>query len=577
MTTVATQELAETAVSATAPVSSDSSARKLWLDAAVLSLILFALSLSISPDAYLSTDVGGKTAAVQAMVDRGDWSTDIGYWAEDLDPEGSAHPFAGTTRMSNGWWVNTTSIQMVVAARPLWQVGGARGALLLPIAGAAMAALAASALFRRFYEGSGRLALWTVGLTTPVTIYAMEFWEHSIGVALTAWAVVWTVDASRGRGVVAARLAGLAFGLAGTMRQEALVYGAVVGIVLSVGFVVGWQQSSERSLRSLVPTLLPAAVMAAAALATVVGYAVVERLYYGNGFRGDRNLGTASQAGDGFTERAEAAWATTIAPLNTFHPLTYIIGMLLLIPLLWLGIEIARGRPLRLPALTLGAVVLLLAMRIVSSGPTFVPGLVATAPIAAVGAVLAVHSRRWQLLAFALAPLPLMWLVQFSEGALPQWGGRYVLLTGLVLVVVGVGELSLRRSKALLGLIAIGAAVTMSGLWWSSIRADDLAADFAAIEAVADGDIVVWYDPFKAREAGPAFLDQRWLSTQGDTARRDVELILSETDTERFLWIDRRRDEPATFEGYELIDGPERVNLSSVLNVEVMVFERVVE
>ncbi len=54
----------------------------------VLSVLYFGLSLFGSPDAYLSTDTGGKTGALAAMVERGDWSTDLGYWAEQADPEG---------------------------------------------------------------------------------------------------------------------------------------------------------------------------------------------------------------------------------------------------------------------------------------------------------------------------------------------------------------------------------------------------------------------------------------------------------------------------------------------------------
>lgn len=563
----------------TAPIPGRESGRHrpLWVDALVLGVLLFLLSFANDPNAYLSTDIGGKTAAVQAMVDRGDWSTDIGYWAEDIDPDGGAHPMAFTRRMANGWWVNTTSIPMVVAARPLWELGGARAALLLPIAGTALAALAASALFRRFYDGTGRLALWTVGLTTPATIYAGEFWEHSIGLALMAWGVVWSIDASRGGRADTAALAGLAFAFAGTMRQEALVYGAVVGLTLVAGCFVAWRRDSDRSLRSLSAAVGPGIAMAGAGLATLVGYSIVERWYYGNGLRNSRSVGAAAGAGDGLLDRAAAAWAITVAPLNTFHPLTYVIGGLLLVSLLWLGVEIARDRPLRLPAATLGAVALLLAMRVLSTGPTFVPGMVATAPITAVGAVLAIHGRRWQLLGFALAPLPLVWLFQYPDGALPQWGGRYVLLTGLVLAVAGVGELSRRRSQALVGLVALGAAVTASGVWWSATRAAHLVDDFEAIELIAGGDVVVWYDPFKAREAGPAFLDQRWLSTNGTANRADAEAVLAASNSDRFIWIDLERDEAPMFDGYELVGPTDPVELSPVLNVEVSVFERVDE
>ena len=160
----------------------------------VLMVIYFALSLTGSPDAYLSSDVGGKTAALEAMVERGDWSTDLGYWAEGSDPDGVVFPFANTTKTENGKWVNTTSLPMVLAARPLWALGGAQLALLIPMAAAAGSAVVAGRLQQRL-DPSGRSdAMWIVGLATPVAVYALDFWEHSLGLFLmvmqTAW--VWS-------------------------------------------------------------------------------------------------------------------------------------------------------------------------------------------------------------------------------------------------------------------------------------------------------------------------------------------------------------------------------------------------
>ena len=62
---------------------------------------------------------------------------------EGADPDGLAFPFAHTTKTENGWWVNTTSIPMVLAARPLWALGGPQLILLIPIMAAAGAAVVA--------------------------------------------------------------------------------------------------------------------------------------------------------------------------------------------------------------------------------------------------------------------------------------------------------------------------------------------------------------------------------------------------------------------------------------------------
>src|SRR5437868_7874559 len=96
--------------------------------------------------------------------------------------------------------------------------------------GAIAAALAAKALARRLGGGDGWLAFWVVAVASPLALYALDFWEHSIGVALMAWAVVLLLDVGRGdAGWKGAAGAGLLFGAAATVRQEAFVYAAVAG------------------------------------------------------------------------------------------------------------------------------------------------------------------------------------------------------------------------------------------------------------------------------------------------------------------------------------------------------------
>ena len=76
-------------------------------------------------------------------------------------------------------------------------------------------------------------------------------------------------------------------------------------------------------------------------------------------------------------------------------------------------------------------------------GLGFVPGLLATAPFAVAGLVLAWDRRvaspgRDAVLMVVLA-LPVVWAFQYSGGAVPQWGGRYVLTTTLVASAIGIG------------------------------------------------------------------------------------------------------------------------------------------
>src|SRR4029078_6689376 len=114
-------------------------------------------------------------------------------------------------------------------------LGGPRAVLLLPMLGAAFAALAARALSRRIAGGDGWWAFWVVGLASPMAIYALDFWEHALGVAFVVWAIVFMYDLLDGRpGWRGAGPAGLLFGAPATMRAESLVYAAVAVAIAGV-------------------------------------------------------------------------------------------------------------------------------------------------------------------------------------------------------------------------------------------------------------------------------------------------------------------------------------------------------
>ena len=137
------------------------------------------------------------------MTQRGTVDPDVGYWAEDLDPTGRLHPLWYTTRLGDRW-VNVTTLPMIEAAAPLYRLGGYRLALLLPMLGGVAAAFAGRALARRIVDAgrgdrAGWTAFWLIGLASPVTIYALDLWEHALGLALLAWAAVALVDVVEGR------------------------------------------------------------------------------------------------------------------------------------------------------------------------------------------------------------------------------------------------------------------------------------------------------------------------------------------------------------------------------------------
>lgn len=528
-----------------------------------LSLLSFyaAVSLFVRPGGYLSTDTGGKTASVAAMVAADSWNPDVGYWFADQDPQGRFHPFANTLETADGQWLNTTSLTMVMAARPVWAagerlgLGGERAVLLFPFVGAIGAALAAGALERRIRAlagfsdpGSGFRSIVVVGVATPVAVYALDFWEHSLGLAGVLTGCVLTLEAigpigplsaladsgpwravSGRQQVLAAFGAGLAFGFAGTMRQEALVYGLVAGIVLGATLV---------RRRSMTAGGLRGLAMLVGFVSMMGAHTVLEIAVTGGSLRGARAVGTAGGAGAGVMERLHTGLITLVFPFNDEHPLSYVLGLGLLAALLWWSANRLSGADNMLPTSLLRAVALCVGVVWLLFGLRFVPGLVPTTPLAALGAVAIVQRRQLLIGSLGLVPVFLVLAVQFTEGAYAQWGGRYLLATGAILAVAAVALAADEHPKVVLVLAAAGLLATTYGVVWRVHRSDLAMNDWdTLLQASSDEMVVVFLDGHHAREAGPLMLDRRWLSAPDIEALPELVEALAAAGEPSFLLV----------------------------------------
>src|SRR4029450_1350133 len=97
--------------------------------------------------------------------------------------------------------------------------GGAGRSVRLPVLSVVLAAYAARRLSRWASGGQGWLALWFVGLLSPVLFYGADFWEHAPAVAFGLMAVALLLEGG-GRRAVLGRLVA---GLAAVMRNDMLV------------------------------------------------------------------------------------------------------------------------------------------------------------------------------------------------------------------------------------------------------------------------------------------------------------------------------------------------------------------
>lgn len=209
-------------------------------------------------------------------------------------------------------------------------------------------------------------------------------------------------------------------------------------------------------------------------------------------------------------------------------------------------------------ALAAAAVLLVFGLR-------FVPGLVPTTPLAIAGLVAGWRrGARW-IVALAVVPLPLVFAVQFPQGALAQWGGRYLLCTGFLLIVSAVAVLGDEDWRKPAGQLFVATAVgglliTAFGVTWRVHRADGMLSDWAALDEATGfvegetsdgGPIVVWGNSHGAREAGPLALERRWLAALLPDERADLSRALVGADIDIFYYVWLGDAEPPAVAGFD--------------------------
>jgi hypothetical protein len=519
------------------------------------------------PRGTLGTDTGGKLATLHVMDHNGSLVPEIGYWAASADPKGDLHPIFYTFKV-DGKWVNVTTLPMVYAAYPLFELGGDRGVLLLPMLGSILCALAARALARRLGRGSGWSAFWVMGLLSPVAIYALDFWEHSLGLALMLWGVVWLLRLlDDEHGLRAALVAGALFGGAATMRTEALVYLVVCGATAALVYL--WRS------RAVAATMLRGGALLVGAALPLAANEMLERVALGGTIRASRAAGTAADVGASATVRVQEAF-TTLVGMNRFtRTADYVFGALIVVCIV-LAVRAFRRSDEDLPiagsAAIAGAVFLYLVG--FSGGLGFVPGMLTASPFAAIGVALGWRKGVRIITVMAVAALPLVWAFQYSGGAGPQWGGRYTLLSGALLLVAATVVLEGHRN-ALVAACLVAALVTGFGIAWLSVRSHWVAH---GIERIVDrhDQAVISGEAHVLREGGAFYDDSRhWLtSTSPRELHRAVRIVQDAGDTEFAYVVSDGVRIPRAIDGYRR-DGIEKVQfLRPDLYLQVATFRR---
>ena len=529
-----------------------------WRRSAAAGLLLLAvyvgLSFLNSPRGFLGTDTGAKVATLKVMSERGRFDPDIGYWAEEWDPDGSLHPLASTIEIEDRW-VNVTTLPALWAGWQLYRLGGYRAALLVPMAGAVAAAFAAAALAKLLgatASWSARI-FWLAGLASPLAIYALDFWEHSIGVALLAWSVVLVVGRRMSMARVAA--AGAACGVAATMRTEALIYTAVIGAALVAS------RMAEKHVRRAVAE---GASFGAAAAAVFTAGAVFERLVLAAAIRPSRAANTAMRVGEASSTRLEEAAVTTVAFGGRPG-----VGLGDAVTALHVIVSWRRIRG-RFPLLAGGAWAATVGsyLVVIAGGLGFVPGLVPTAPSTVAASPIPQERRRHVLVVvIAVGAVPLVLLFQYLGGAGPQWGGRYLLPTSFLLAVAGWVRLAATDRRVTALFVGISVLITAYGLVWLQARSHAVERAVARIERRPE-EVIVSSVGHLAREGGATYGERRWLTRLPGETAAGLTAVLDGAGVERVATVELRTDRPRSLPGFRLV---ERSNLELFPDVDLRI------
>jgi hypothetical protein len=338
-----------------------------------------------------------------------------------------------------------------------------------------------------------------------------------------------------------------------------------------------------RTRRLLRPVIAGLAVAVGLAI-PLVGNVALEKATIGASLRAERATGTVQGApANPLTDRLDEAMITATSLGESSGAQSYLIGGAVLALLTLFSIRASQGRAGRpIAVVAAGGIGALYVIRAVD-GLGFVPGLIAATPLTAVGLALGwrrageesasqVDGRRL-LLGVALLALPLVWALQFTGGAQPQWGARYILPSGFLLVTVGAVSLPLMERWARRAVVGLALAVTCFGLAWLSVRSHDVGRAEAAL-ARRPEPVLVSRVAHLAREEAASARDQRWLTAVTSADEADAARVVGQAGVARFGLVELDADAVAhQIPGFDR-KGTSRLQFLPGVTLRVTTYER---
>lgn len=243
----------------------------------VVAIILIQTALYVqaaSIRGFATGDGGVKLWQVQAILRSGSLDAPLEYPAAVYDPDHLYSPFV----VPWAFWQNDQAFTeytspFIWVSVPLFALFGQAGLLLLPWLCSTLIVIASAGLAWRVRpDRSTALVPIIVGIASPISIYGMEFWEHTPGTILAVFAIaaiVKSIDSPRRS--IWLMLSGASIGLGFTMRAELYV--------LPIAILIGlWL------LRSILPFIRSIFFLSIGGLLTAGPWWLYQYLHWGSPF-----------------------------------------------------------------------------------------------------------------------------------------------------------------------------------------------------------------------------------------------------------------------------------------------------
>ena len=536
----------------------------------LLIALLVILPFTESGPVWLA-DEGGMRLEAELLAEGEPWA--LGRPFAGLDPEEVTVPIESATINGDRYTPFAKHVAASLLLGGAVRALGSFGFIALSILATAAAGWIVGATAERLRRGSGRWALWAIGLGGPLVIYSYTSTSHTIGVALAAAAVAAAIGVLQGRLWWAVPLIA-AVALGPQFRNEALLFGGAVAFALV--------------LFSIRPVHLGRiGIAAAVGLAAVAGFGA--NLLFEQRVAGSLSVPVDTTAPCAI-ERIVNAGSTVLLRV-TDDPIgiiaVYGLAAFTVLLIVWLRVDqAASGRHVfHAVAAMVSAAVLLVV------GPVHVYGILLAFPLL-VGGLAAIRSEVWSspryrfLLLIAGVYAVAVLITQDFGGGGVQWGGRYLFVAlpaavppAIAAISAAVERIDRRTASVVIAAIVIGAAA----MTVTSVRliADRHTATVGVVNELADAATVagpagdgggpVVFSPFTnvGRLAWETVGDTRYLLMPEDDVMVYIDRF-SAAPIERFVLLASSDDEVDRFEanGFVVSDEIARIGPGRLVEME---------